>query len=58
MKQLSDFVAQGESRKVCRPNKSLYGLKQSPRAWFEQLVSIVRAFGLSRSQKDHYLFRH
>ncbi|RVW38069.1 Retrovirus-related Pol polyprotein from transposon RE2 [Vitis vinifera] len=33
MEQPPDFVAQGESSLVCRLRHSLYGLKQSPRAW-------------------------
>ena len=33
--------------------KSLYGLKQSTRAWFGRFASVARVFGLSRSQKDH-----
>ncbi|KAE8649699.1 hypothetical protein Csa_012460 [Cucumis sativus] len=37
MEQPPGFVAQGESDKVCRLRKSLYGLKQSPRAWFGKL---------------------
>ncbi len=34
MEQPSGFVAQGELGKVCRLQKSLYGLKQRPRACF------------------------
>ena len=36
MEQPPRFVAQGEIGKVCRLRKSLYGLKQSPRAWFDK----------------------
>ena len=32
MEQPLRFVAQGEIEKVCHLRKSLYGLKQSPRA--------------------------
>ena len=34
MEQSLGFVAQGESGLVCRQRRSLYGLKQSPQAWF------------------------
>ena len=34
IEQPPGFVAQGESGLVCRLRRSLYGLKQSPRAWF------------------------
>ena len=34
MEQPLGFVAQRESGLVCRLRHSLYGLKQSPRAWF------------------------
>ena len=36
MKQPPGFVAQRESGLVCRLRRSLYGLKQSPRAWFSR----------------------
>jgi len=41
MEQPPDFVAQEQSSGlVCRLRKSLYGLKQSPRAWFENLAML------------------
>ena len=41
MEQPPSFVAQWESGLVCRLRRSLYGLKQSPRAWFGRFSSIV-----------------
>ena len=56
MEQPPGFVAQGESSLVCKLRRSLYGLKQSPRAWFEKFNSIVHAFGMKRSETDHSVF--
>ena len=42
--------------KVCRLVKSLYGLKQSPRAWFERFGKVMKKFGYSQSQGDNTLF--
>ncbi|RVW82546.1 Retrovirus-related Pol polyprotein from transposon TNT 1-94 [Vitis vinifera] len=44
MEQPPGFVAQGESGLVYRLRRSLYGLKQSPRAWFSRFSSIVQEF--------------
>ena len=41
MEQPPGFVAQGESRLVCKLRRSLYGLKQSPRAWFSLFSFVV-----------------
>ncbi|RVW87780.1 Retrovirus-related Pol polyprotein from transposon TNT 1-94 [Vitis vinifera] len=58
MDQPPSFVAQGESGLVCRLHRSLYGLKQSPRAWFGRFSSIVQEFGMLRSTVDHSVFYH
>jgi hypothetical protein len=45
--------------KVCRLKKSLYGLKQSPRAWFDRFRRAVRAMGYGQCNGDHTVFyRH
>ncbi|RVW78478.1 Retrovirus-related Pol polyprotein from transposon TNT 1-94 [Vitis vinifera] len=42
--------------KVCRLRKSLYSLKQSPRAWFELFTKVVKGYGFVQCQSDHTLF--
>jgi hypothetical protein len=34
-----------ESKQVCKMQKSLYSLKQSPRAWFGRFTNSMKAFG-------------
>ena len=58
MEQPPGFVTQGESGLVCKLHHSLYGLKQSPRAWFSQFSSMVQEFGIIRSTADHSVFYH
>ena len=53
IEQPSGFVAQGEIRRVCRFRKSLYGLKQSPCAWFGKFNQAVEEFGMQKSKFDH-----
>ena len=58
MEQPPRFVAQEESSLVCRLRHSLYGLKQSPRAWFGSFSSVVQEFGMTQSTSDHSVFYH
>ena len=58
MEQPPGFVAQGEFGLVCRLRRSLYGLKQSPRAWFSHFSSVVQEFGMFRNIADHSVFYH
>jgi hypothetical protein len=42
--------------KVCKLRKSLYGLKQSPRAWFGRFRKEICSMGYRQSNADHTLF--
>ena len=56
MEQPSRFVAQGEIGKVCRLRKSMYGLKQNPRAWFDKFSQSIETFGMQKSKSNHSVF--
>ena len=44
---------------MCKLNESLYGLKQSPRAWFGRFSQGLRRHGYSQGHADHTMFyRH
>ena len=58
MEQSPRFVAQGEFGLVCRLRCSSYGLKESPRAWFDYFSSVVQEFGVTQSTSDHSVFYH
>jgi len=52
MKQLEGFEVQGKERYVCQLQRSLYGLKQSPRQWYMRFDSFITSQGFKRSLYD------
>lgn len=44
------------TNKVCKLNKSLYGLKQSPRCWNYKFDSVLKKFGLVNSKADQCVY--
>ena len=47
---------QGGKNMVCRLNKSLYGLKQSPRLWGETLAKALLSMGFVKTYSDASLY--
>ena len=41
---------------VCRLNKSLYGLRQAPRAWYNKLNGALQQWGFKKAVSDVSLF--
>ncbi|KAG7556889.1 Reverse transcriptase RNA-dependent DNA polymerase [Arabidopsis suecica] len=50
---LEDTIDPG---KVWRLRKAIYGLKQSPRAWYHKLSRTLKDHGFKKSESDHTLF--
>ena len=43
---------------MCRLHKAIYGLKQSPRAWFGKFNEVVLKFRLQCCHSDYFVFSH
>ena len=43
------FDSERKNGKVCRLKKSLYGLKQSPRAWFDRFTKANQQHGYKKA---------
>lgn len=56
MEQPQGFIDQDKPNLVCKLKKSLYGLKQSPRAWYQRIDSFFVKEGFIRSEADHSLY--
>ena len=56
MKKPEGFMVKGKKELVCRLKKSLYGLKQSPRTWYQKFDTYIRGLGFTRSKEDHCVY--
>ena len=56
MRQPQGFVSKEHPDYVCKLNKAIYGLKQSPRAWFDKFSSYLIEFGFKCCTRDPSLF--
>ena len=56
MKQPEGFIVKGKNELVCKLKKSLYGLKQSPRMWYQKFDTYILGLGFVRSKVDHCVY--
>ena len=56
MKQPEGFMVKGKKELVCRLKKSLYGLKQSPRMWYQKFDTYIRGLGFTRRKEDQCVY--
>ncbi len=56
MKQPEGFVIKGQENLVCKLNRSLYGLKQSPRCWNHALDSQLKKIGFKQTDSDPCIY--
>ncbi|RVW92466.1 Retrovirus-related Pol polyprotein from transposon TNT 1-94 [Vitis vinifera] len=50
------FYKKEEETRVCKLKKSLYGHKQSPKAWFDRFTKVIKNQGYQQGQSDHTMF--
>nr|KAJ0198111.1 hypothetical protein LSAT_V11C700366270 [Lactuca sativa] len=55
MKVPQGFSKEGETR-VCRLHKSLHGLKQASRNWYQKFTKFLLSINFRQSKEDHSLF--
>ena len=56
MKHPIGYVEKGHEDKVCKLNKSIYGLKQSSRQWYKKFHNIIMSNGFSMCYEDHCVY--
>ena len=52
MEQPPRYVAQGETYQVCLLRRAIYGLKQSPCAWFVKFTGLRTAYGFNTCKSE------
>ena len=56
MSQLEGFEDKNRPNYFCKLEKTLYGLRQAPRAWFDKLKGALSSWGFKNSRSDISLF--
>ena len=56
MKLPQGYSQSNDTNLVCKLHKAIYGLKQSPRAWYAKLSFVLEQVGFRKSHADSSIF--
>ena len=56
MEQPIGFIIQGQECKVCRLNRSIYGLEQSSRQWYLRFHCVITSYNFTMINKEHCVY--
>jgi hypothetical protein len=56
MEQPFGFIRPGQQDLVCNLNRSLYGLRQSPRAWYHRIDTDLHSWGFLKIHADSNIY--
>eukprot|EP00253_Pinus_taeda_P016819 PITA_16819 len=56
IEKLQGFAVYGKESHVCRLKKTLYGLRQAPRAWYSRIDTYLQQLGFTKSEADPNLY--
>lgn len=54
--QPQGFIFPGSQHLVCRLHRALYGLRQSPRAWYSRMENFLLSLNLQKSSSDPNMY--
>ena len=57
MVQLEGFIEKGQEKKVCKLQKSIYGLKQASRSWNIKFDQSVKSFGFIQCTDEPCVYK-
>ncbi|KAK8584066.1 hypothetical protein V6N12_068316 [Hibiscus sabdariffa] len=57
MTQPEGFVTPGNATKVCKLQRSIYGLKQASRSWNLRFNEAIKEFGFIRNEDEPYVYK-
>ena len=56
MMQPDSFVAKNQEQRVCKLQKSIYGLKQASRSWNIRFDQAIKSFGFSQNPDESCVY--
>ena len=57
MVQPEGFIAKGQEKKVCKLQKSIYGLKQASKSWNIKLDQSIKSFGFTKCPGEPCVYK-